>query len=251
MIKGVLLDLSGTVYLGDDVLPRAVDAIKKLTASNFPLRYITNSSRSPSGEILKKLARMGIVASEEDIFTAPQAICDYLREHRLSPWLLVHTAIEAEFKEFSGCNPDCVVLGDAAEGFTYQNLNRAFRLLLGGARLLAVGDNRYFKEADGMSLDAGPFVRALEFASDCEAVVLGKPSPAFFHAAASRLGCRPAEVLMVGDDVFSDINGALKAGMKAALVRTGKYRPGDERKIVAPGACVCRDLFEAVEGILP
>ena len=101
-----------------------------------------------------------------------------------------------------------------------------------------------------MSLDAGPFVRALEYASGSEAIILGKPSPAFFHAAASQLDCHPGDVLMIGDDVFSDVNGALRAGLKAALVQTGKYRPGDEQKIAAPGACFCTDLLDAVEGVL-
>ena len=251
MIKGVLLDLSGTIYVGNELLPRAAEAVRRLQTAQFPIRYLTNSSRSPRAAILQKLDDMGIAARAEDLFTAPLAIRDYLREHRLSPWLLVHPAIAGEFEEFSGQHPNCVVLGDAAEAFSYRNLNRAFRLLLDGARLLAVGDNRYFREAAGMSLDAGPFVRALEYAAGCEAVVLGKPSPAFFHAAVSRLGCRPGETLMVGDDVYSDVNGALKAGLKAALVRTGKYRPGDEGKIAAPGACVCCDLLEAVAGILP
>ena len=143
-----------------------------------------------------------------------------------------------------------MVIGDAADAFSYEHLNRAFRLVLDGARLLAVGDNRYFKEGEGLSLDAGPFVKALEYAADCEAIILGKPSPAFFHAAAAQLGCLPGQVLMVGDDVFSDVNGALKAGLKAALVRTGKYRSGDEAKIIAPGACVCADLGEAVQGLV-
>ena len=250
MIKGVLLDLSGTIYIGDEVLPRALEAVQKLHAEKIPMRYITNSSRSSRKEILHKLLDMGFAVSAEEIFTAPMAVQAFLREHKLSPWLLVHPAIEEEFKEFSGASPDAVVLCDAAEAMSYENLNQAFRLLIKGARLLAVGDNRYFREADGISLDAGPFIRALEYAADCEAIVLGKPSPVFFHSAAAQLGCRPGETLMVGDDVFADINGALKAGMKAALVQTGKYQPGDEQKIAAPGACVCSDLLDAVQGIL-
>jgi HAD superfamily hydrolase (TIGR01458 family) len=250
MIKGVLLDLSGTIYVGDEVLPRALEAVEKLHAENIPLRYLTNSSRIPGKKILAKLLDMGFSVRAEEIFTAPMAVQAYLREHKLSPWLLAHPAIREEFEEFSGANPDAVVLCDAAEDLSYENLNQAFRILLKGARLLAVGDNRYFKEADGMSLDAGPFIRALEYAADCEAIVLGKPSPVFFHSAAAQLGCQPGETLMVGDDVFADVNGALKAGMKAALVQTGKYQPGDELKIAAPGACVCGDLLDAVEGVL-
>jgi HAD superfamily hydrolase (TIGR01458 family) len=250
MIKGILLDLSGTIYVGDKVVPRALEAVQRLYAENIPLRYLTNSSRSSRREILSKLLDMGFAVSADEIFTAPMAVQAYLREHKLSAWLLAQPAIREEFNEFCGENPDTVVLCDAADEMSYDNLNQAFRLLNKGARLLAIGDNRYFKEADGMSLDAGPFIRALEYAADCEALVLGKPSPVFFHSAVAQLGCRPEEALMIGDDVFADINGALKAGMKAALVQTGKYQPGDEHKIAAPGARVCKDLFDAVEGTL-
>jgi HAD superfamily hydrolase (TIGR01458 family) len=246
MIKGLLLDLSGTVYEDDKLIPGALEAVERLHASNFPVRYLTNSSRTPRNKILSRLQGMGFTVHAEEIFTAPAAIKDYLREHRLNPWLLIHPDIEEEFTEFHGQSPDTVVICDAAHAFTYENLNRAFRMLIDGARLLAVGDNRYFKQADGLSLDAGPFVRALEYAVDCEAIILGKPSSTFFHAAVAKLGCKPSEVLMVGDDVDSDINGALKAGLKATLVRTGKYRDGDEGKIAAPGARVCADLLEAV-----
>lgn len=250
MIKGVLLDLSGTVYLDDELLPGAGVAIKRLHARHIPLRYLTNTSRRSRRTMVKKLQSMGLSIAEEEVFTAPRAVRDYLLEHQFTPWLLVHPEVEEEFSDLVGDKPDAVVLGDAADAFSYANLNAAFRLLLDGARLLAVGDNRYFRERDGMSLDAGPFVAALEYAAGCQAIILGKPSPAFFHAAARELGCRPQEILMIGDDVLSDVNGALKAGMKAALVRTGKYRPGDEQQIGAPGACVCADLLEAVENLV-
>lgn len=246
MIKGLLLDLSGTVYEDDKLIPGALETTEQLHAYKFPFLYLTNSSRTPRNKILIRLQGMGITVHAEQIFTAPAAIQNYLREHRLTPWPLIHPDIEEEFTEFLGQSPDAVVVCDAEHAFTYENLNRAFRLLIDGASLLAVGDNRYFKQAEGLSLDAGPFVRALEYAVDCKAIVLGKPSQAFFHNAVARLGCKPSEVLMIGDDVYSDINGALKAGLKATLVRTGKYRPGDEGKIVAPGANVCADLLEAL-----
>ena len=247
MTQGVLIDLSGTVYIGNTLLPRALAAIDLLHQRGIPIRYITNTSRSPRLAIPQKLHDLGLSVPEDEIFTAPRAVADYLRSHRLSPWLLVHPAIQQEFAGLVDQQPSAVVIGDAEQGFSYANLNQAFRLLLDGALLLAVGDTRYFKEDDGMSLDVGPFVKALEYAAGCEAIILGKPSSMFFHAAATRLGCRPQETVMIGDDVFSDVNGALKAGMKAVLVQTGKYRQGDERQIRAPGACVCADLYEAVQ----
>lgn len=250
MIKGLLLDLSGTIYMGNKAISRSCEAISRLREAMVPFQYITNTSRSTKESIYKKIRSFGIDVTLDEIFTAPSAIKDYLKDHALSPWLLTHRDIKSEFKDCENTNPKAVVLCDAADEFTYENLNKAFRLLQNGASLLAVGDNRYFKDGDEMSLDAGPFVRALEYASGKEAIILGKPSPAFFHAAASRLQCRPNEVLMVGDDVYSDVNGALRAGLKAALVQTGKYLKGDEQKICAPGACLCPDLYDVVDGVL-
>jgi ribonucleotide monophosphatase NagD (HAD superfamily) len=117
-------------------------------------------------------------------------------------------------------------------------------LLINGAPLLGVGRNRYFKTGGKLQLDAGPFIQALEYAADIEAEILGKPAAGFFHAAVDSLGCKPDEVLMIGDDVEADINGAMQAGLQACLVRTGKYLPGDENK--AGQAFVADSVVEAV-----
>lgn len=250
MIQGILLDLSGTLYVGNKLLPGADVALQKLLAAGLPVHFVTNTSRSTRRQIHDKLRQMGLDLPTEHIFTAPRAVCDYLLHHRLRPWLLVHPELEEEFAEFDRANPNAVVLGDAGPAFTYERLNQAFRLLLDGARLLAVGDNRYFREPEGLSLDAGPFVRALEYAAGVRALILGKPSGEFFSEAVSRLGCRPEETLMVGDDVFADVNGALRAGLQAALVKTGKYRPGDERHIEAERGRCFQHMEELVQAIL-
>lgn len=250
MIKGLLLDLSGTLYVGDQALPGAREAIRLVERSGLPVRYVTNTSRSTRRTVFARLQTMGFPIAEEQIFTAPLAVRQYLRSHRLRPWLLVHPNLKQEFADLPQQDPNAVVLGDAADGFSYANLNRAFRLVLEGAPLLAVGNNRYFLEPDGMSLDAGPFLRALEYAADTRAIILGKPATAFFHTAVKSLNCQPREALMVGDDVLSDVNGALNAGLQAALVQTGKYRSGDENHIDRRNGRVCRDLREAIETAL-
>ena len=83
-------------------------------------------------------------------------------------------------------------------------------------------------------MDAGGFIAALEFAAGVEATLIGKPSRDFFTLAASSMGLKPDEVLMVGDDIESDIKGAQDAGMKAVLVKTGKYREGDLERGITP-----------------
>ena len=130
------------------------------------------------------------------------------------------------------------MVGDAGDHLRYAGINQAFRLLKAGAPLLALGRNRYFKETDGLSMDAGPFVAALEYAAGVSAELLGKPAPALFAAALRPLGCIPAQAVMIGDDVEADVNGALAAGLGGILVRTGKFRPGDEMRLAAGGTVV-------------
>ena len=117
-----------------------------------------------------------------------------------------------------------VVVGDAGDRWTYGSMNRAFRLLVGGARLLALERDRYWRDADGLALSAGPFVAGLEYAAGVTAEVVGKPSPAFFRLALADLGVPADRAVMVGDDVATDIGGARAAGLAAFLVRTGKFR---------------------------
>jgi HAD superfamily hydrolase (TIGR01458 family) len=117
-----------------------------------------------------------------------------------------------------------VIVGDLGERFGYRILNRAFRELLSGAELVALQKNRYWRTPDGLSLDVGPFVAALEYASGREAVVVGKPATTFFDAVLAGLDTAAARAAMVGDDVESDIGGAQRAGLAGILVRTGKYR---------------------------
>lgn len=250
MIKGVLLDLSGVIYVGDRLLPGALEAIDRLHRNHVPIRYITNTTRSTSESILRKLARMGLSASPDEIYTAPMAARDFVQAHGLSPYLLIHPALRSEFAGLPDGPRNAVLMGDAGQDFSYDNLNEAFRLLIDGAPLLAMGNNRYFQEPDGLSLDIGPFAAALEYAADTKATILGKPAIEFFGAAVAGLGCKNEEAVMVGDDAVVDVGGALACGLQGVLVKTGKYRPGDEKRIREPGAETCENISAAVDWIL-
>lgn len=245
MPQAVLLDISGVLYQDAKAVPGSVPAVAALQAKGYPLRLVTNTSRLTCAEIYRQLTGMGYALQPEQIYSAPRAMRHYLQAHDLRPYCLIHRNLEEEFADLLELpKPNAVVLGDAEERFDYAHLERAFHLLLSGAPLLAMGDNRYFHSHGALRLDVGPFVRALEYAAGVKALVLGKPSAAFFASALEELGVPAGEALMIGDDVESDVLGAQKAGLQACLVQTGKYRAGDESK--APGALLARDLAEAV-----
>ena len=250
MVKGVLLDLSGVIYVGDRLLPGALEAIDRLHRNNLPIRFITNTTRSTGKSILEKLTRLGLSASENEVYTAPMAARDYVEAHGLNPYLLIHPDLKPEFTGLPDAPPTAVLMGDAGQDFTYDNLNEAFRLLLDGAPLLAMGNNRYFQEPDGLSLDIGPFATALEYAAETKATILGKPAKEFFGAAVAGLGCKNEETVMVGDDAVVDVGGALACGLQGVLVKTGKYRPGDEKKIGDADIQTAEDISAAVDWIV-
>lgn len=249
MLRGLFLDLSGVLYEGSEPLPGAVDAVQQLQQSSLQLRFVTNTSRKNRQQILGDLAAMGFAIEPRQLFTAPAAAASWVREHKRNPFLLVHPDIRCEFHQPSGAEPDAVVIGDAEDDLNYQQLDIAFRLLMEGAPLIAIGDNRYFKSDGKLHLDAGPFVRALEYAAGVEAIVTGKPSVSFFRQVLNDTGLQAGDVMMVGDDVLGDVEGALKAGLQACLLRTGKYRPDDENRIAGEFS-VHHSLADLVEALL-
>jgi HAD superfamily hydrolase (TIGR01458 family) len=252
MIRAVLLDLAGVVYQGEQPLPGAIEAVASLRKAGFGLRFLTNTTRMPRRALLARLNAMGITISDDELFTPAQAARAWLAAEGLTPHLLIHPALREDFAGLPRSGREAVVIGDAADAFTYAALNTVFRKLLAGAAFLALARNRSFKDEDGeLSLDTGPFVAALEYATQREAVVLGKPAPEFFNAALTSMSCEAKEAVMVGDDAEADVAGALSAGIGVALlVRTGKYRPGDESSVAPAPTDTVAGLAAAATWIL-
>lgn len=250
MIKGVLLDLSGVIYIENALIDGAMDAVQRLAENNVSVRYITNTTRSTRSSIVEKLAAMNFNILEKELFTAPIAAKNHIVESNLNPYLLIHPNLLTEFSEFAHSDFDSVLLGDAGNGFTYEALNKAFRIIIEGAPLFAMGDNRYFKESDGLSLDAGAFVHALEYSAGVKATILGKPAKEFFLQAIKDFNCSADQVVMVGDDVEADVLGSISAGLQSILVQTGKYRSTDDELLENSPARIANNIVEAVDIIL-
>jgi len=224
--SGLLLDLDGTVWDEDALIPGADRAVEAFRRAGVPLRFVTNITRVSRTTLAGWLTEFGVPATGDDIFTPPLAAAAWLRRRgigRVFVCLPEHTHVE--FNEFtvSDVHPDAVVIGDLGAAWTYEILNEAFNFILNGAEFLALHRNRYWKTGGGLAVDAGAFVAALEYASGRTATLVGKPSQALFDAAAASMGLLPADVAMVGDTLESDIAGAKEAGCRAILVRTGKF----------------------------
>jgi len=250
-IRAVLLDIGGVLLDGARPLPGAVQALAALRAAGIPFLLLTNTTRTAHADLLATLQRAGLEVTQDQLLTPARMACAWLQHHGYRAQLLVHPALLADFSQMADAEglPTAVVVGDAGDTFDYAALNHAFRLLMSGAPLLSLSGARYFREAGELMLDAGPFVRLLEFAAGVQAQVLGKPGAQFFQHAVQQLGLPAAQILMIGDDVHSDVRGAHDAGLQAALVQSGKYHAGDENKLT-PGAMLYRDVQAALEAVL-
>lgn len=249
--KGVLLDLGGVVFAGDAPIAGSLEAVERLKTAPLPIRFITNTTSRSRRKLLDKLVSIGLTISPTELLTPAQLVRGYLINHQLKPHLLVHENLEEEFTDLPAAKAEAVVIGDARERFNFANLNMAYRKLEGGAEFLALAANRNFLDDDGeLSLDAGAFVKALEYASSREAKVLGKPARDFFELACQSLQTAANETVMIGDDAEADVGGAMAAGLHGILVRTGKYKIGEEQKSLTPPDLIADDLASAVDWLL-
>ncbi len=244
-MQALLFDMDGVLYNSEELIPGAAETLAWVRAREIPHLFVTNTTSRGRDVLAAKLARFGIPATPSEIMTPCEAAADWLRSRGATHVsLFLRPAARPAFDgldllpEVAESGANYVVIGDLASAWDFATLNRAFRLLHANpeAELIALGMTRYWKAADGISLDVAPFVAALEHATGRKALVLGKPAAEFFQAAADRLGVPNREILMVGDDIETDIAGAQLAGMQAALVRTGKFRELDLEGSVKPNA---------------
>ncbi|HMK16472.1 MAG TPA: TIGR01458 family HAD-type hydrolase, partial [Methanomicrobiales archaeon] len=227
-IQGLLLDLDGVLYIGDRPVPGAAGALDRIRKSGRPVRFLSNSTRRSRASIASRLRGMGFTIDDREILTPAVATADMLRREGKTAFLLTTGDTHRDFEEagvtLTDDRPDAVVVGDAGDRFTYALLNRAMRMVLSGAEIIALEKDRIWMGTDGPMLSAGPFVAALEYATGREASCVGKPSPVFFAAALEGLGVPTPGAAMVGDDIETDIGGAQRCGIQGILVRTGKFR---------------------------
>jgi len=244
-VRGVLFDMDGVLYNDERPIAGAVETVEWVQGHGIPHLFLTNTTSKCCAALSEKLLRLGIRSAETEILTPAAAAVEWLRTAPDGQIALF--VRQSARREFAGlpCLPDnaehgaaYVVVGDLGDLWDYRTLNRAFRLLHNNpkAELIALGMTRYWLASDGLSLDVAPFVVALEHAAGRDALVFGKPAARFFLAAAERLGLDGRDILMVGDDLETDVGGAQAAGLKGALVKTGKFHPSDLEATIRPDA---------------
>ena len=229
MAQVFLIDLDGVLYVGKDPVPGARECLQSLQAQGYDYRFVSNSTRRCRDSVAKRLRGLGFDVPAELIFTPPLAAIEHMKRcGKERCFLLTGGDVQRDF-EAAGLtvaeeDVDYVVVGDAGDKFTFDLLNKALKLILDGAEILALEKDRYWMGSNGLVLSTGPFVAALEYATGKRAELMGKPAPDFFAMALQDLNARPEDAAMIGDDIITDVGGAQALGMRGILVKTGKYR---------------------------
>lgn len=240
-MEGILFDLDGVLVTGGKPLPGAIETLGALQRANIPFQILSNMTLQPRAAIRKRFSEHGVELNPAQILTPPAAAAQWLREQGNPPvaaFVAPPTMVELEGLDL--LPPDAerdaafVLLGDLGDGWNAAVLNRALRLLLNGGQLVTCGMGRYWMAPEGLRLDVGAYAQALAFASGQTPIVIGKPSANYFQLAVEALGIAPARVIMVGDDIFNDIQAGQDAGLNGLLVQTGKFRPQDLERGVTP-----------------
>lgn len=233
-MHAILLDLDGVLYEGDKAITGAAEVFDWVNKNHIPHLFVTNTTSKPRTALVEKLSGFVIKTQTDQYITPPLAAIQLLSKKQIK-----HIAVfvpEVTLLGFSGftlCENvkntvDAIIIGDLANGWSFEKLNDAFLFLINNpdAILIALGMTRYWRTQDELQLDAGPFVKALEYASGRSAVVTGKPAKAFYQAAMNRL-TDSEDIIMIGDDIHGDIEAAQQQGLTAVQVRTGKFTDSD------------------------
>ena len=225
-IKGLLIDLNGTLYFKGEAVDGAVEAVGKLR-QDYAVRFLTNTDSKSTGQVNERLEKFGFSVQRDELHTRVVASVHLLaNQNSKTVFPLVSDSIEEAYEPFKADDrpTDYVLVGDFRDKVSYSLMNEAFQHIDAGADILALQEAPYSYTKEGKNLDTGSFVRLFEYASGKTSRVLCKPSEEFFLSVIERMDLTPEEVAIVGDDLNTDISGACSIGAMSFLVKTGKYQ---------------------------
>jgi len=225
-IQHVFLDIEGVLKLGDLPIPGGTATVSKLIDLGIKVSFVSNTTKKPRRKIHEELQKLGFHVDVNDVI-CPAIIARerILQMKKSSATLFVSDDILEDFEglRITPSRSGAVIMGDMNESISPETLDQIFRSTFSGADLIALQKNRFTRDQDGLRLDLGPYVAAIEYATGKKADIVGKPSPAYYRGLLTRYRVKPQFALMVGDDIETDILGAQRLGFRTVLVKTGRY----------------------------
>ena len=256
--EGYVFDLDGTLYIGEEAIPGAADAVNGVRAAGARVAFLTNKPLQLPADYARKLTALGIPAEADEVVSSTDALIHYLQERaagaRLYPIaepLLINLLTEAGFEMAADATHTDVVIVSFDRGFHYEKLRTAYLAVRAGARIVATNPDAYCPTPDGGLPDCGAILAALEVASEARAeAVVGKPSAFMAAAVLERLGTAADDTILIGDRIETDVRMAREAGMVAALVLTGATTAEAASASDHPADMVLESLIDLLPAVL-
>lgn len=244
--KGVIFDVDGVLKRGSKPLPKAAEVIKKLRQLGLKITFLSNLSTKSREQYVDTLRKLGIHALPDELVLATSATAEYVAKHSKTKkvYFVGLDGLKAELEKvgLSIVEPEeaeFVVIGSPfdEEGYITEGNKWGFTgairaVLLANARLVAVNPDKLFPGADGKPIPGtGTFLGAVVAATGAKPVIVGKPSLEIYKIAINKIGVKPHEAIMVGDQLGIDIIPAKKLGLTTVLVLTGLTKKEDLNKL--------------------
>jgi HAD superfamily hydrolase (TIGR01457 family) len=258
--KAFVFDMDGVLYVGSKVLPGVNDVLNALTIRGFKYVLATNNSTATPSLYVEKLTGMGIEVPEESILTSSMATRDFLvselpanagiyvvGSQALRSQLFTDTSFEPV--QFGERMPDAVVVG-LDVGFTYEKLRLAAAAIREGAKFVATNADATLPTEHGLVPGCGSIVAAIAAASGTMPIVIGKPEPLLIQMAVRHLGVQPADAVMIGDRLDTDIIAGHRAGLLTVLVLTGVSKRDEIPSTAVLPDLVFNDLPALLEALI-
>ena len=233
-LRHIALDMDGTIYLGSNIFPFTLDFLRRLDALGIGYSFLTNNPTRSVADYLRKLAGMGILATEDNMYTTSLAAIDYIKEthpqaRRL--FMLGTPSMVTQFEKagFEACADDPADVPDVLvvafdTTLVYSRLCRAAWWASQGIPYVATNPDRVCPtDQPTVLVDCGSLQKCIEHATGRRPdIVLGKPDPTMLHGICHRHGLRPDEIAMVGDRIYTDTAMAHNAGAFGVLTLSGE-----------------------------
>jgi NagD protein len=224
--KAFIIDMDGVIYHGNQLLRGAAEFVEWLNGNDKAYLFLTNSSERSPIELAQKLARLGINVEPGHFYTSALATAGFLASQRPGGSVyvigepgLIQALYDAGFT-MNNINPDYVVVGEG-RGYSLETLERAVKLVMGGARLIGTNPDLSGPVEGGIVPACGALVAPIELAAKTKAYFVGKPNPLMMRHGMRRLNARREETVIIGDRMDTDIVAGVETEIETVLVLSG------------------------------
>ena len=225
--EGFICDMDGVVYHGNELLPPAKKFVEWLERENKKFLFLTNSSERSPLELRQKLCRMGLDVDQSHFYTSALATAEFIKNQHPGASVFcigeagLHNALYQAGISMNDVNPDYVVVGET-QNYSYQNISKAVRLVMNGAKLIGTNPDVTGPAEGGTIIPAcRAMISPIELATGRSAYFFGKPNPLMMRTGLKLLGCHSADAAIIGDRMDTDIIAGIQSAVDTVLVLTG------------------------------